>query len=259
MEGGFSIYSKLQKRNKYLNKRIKELTTEIKRLPKGKLVCCGSSWYQSNGHTKTYVKKDNKQLAEKLAVKKYLSSLLEDLQKEKIATDMYLRHYPKKKKLDEIFKSSETFQKLLLPYFLPLSKELDEWMKSPFQTNLRHPEHLNHKVGSNEFVRSKSEAMIVKVLKHNKIPYRYECQLLLGEVEVYPDFTIRHPRTGEVFYWEHFGMLDKPEYVKNMHSKMQLFTANDIIPGINLITTYETKENPLTFEMIEFLVEHYFL
>lgn len=231
----------------------------MKTLPHGKLICCGNSWYQSDGHTKTYIKKANRQLAEALAAKKYLSSLMEDLKKEKSATDMYLRHYPKKKCADEIFASSDTLHDLLSPFFLPLSYELDNWMKSQFSKNLKHPEHLNQKVGSKEFVRSKSESMIVKVLKHNKIPYRYECQLILGDVEVYPDFTIRHPETGEFFYWEHFGLLDKPEYVKNMHSKMQLFTSNNILPGTNLITTYETKDNPLTFAMIEFLVEYYFL
>lgn len=63
-------------------------------------------------------------------------------------------------------------------------------------------------------MRSKSEAMIVKVLKQNKIPYRYEAKLLFGDIEMYPDFTIRHPKTGQWFYWEHFGLLDKADYVK---------------------------------------------
>lgn len=30
------------------------------------------------------------------------------------------------------------------------------------------------------------------------------------------------------------------------------------IPGINLITTYETLEKPLTFEMIEMIIQYYF-
>ena len=101
--------------------------------------------------------------------------------------------------------------------------------------------------------------MIVKVLKENKIPYRYECQLLLDDIELYPDFTIRHPETGKLFYWEHFGWLDKAEYVKNMHSKLQLYTSNNILPGINLITTYENQENPLTFKAIEFQIQLHLL
>lgn len=72
-------------------------------------------------------------------------------------------------------------------------------------------------------------------------------------------FTIRHPKTGEVFYWEHFGLMDNPTYSKNAYSKLQLYTNHGIIPSIQLITTYETKEHPLTAETIEKIVENYFL
>lgn len=227
-------------------------------MPEGKLICCGENWFQSDGHKKSHIKKKDKLLAEKLAAKKYLSTLLEDLEKEKSATDMYLRHYPKEKKSDAILAGSDTLQNLLSPYFSPLSKELDDWMKSPYEKNLKHPEHLTQKIGASEFVRSKSEAMIAKALKQNKIPYRYECKLILDEIEIYPDFTMRHPKTGEYFYWEHFGLLDKHDYVEKMHKKIKYYTDNNIMPGINLITTYETQDKPLTFEMVELLVNHYF-
>lgn len=82
-----------------------------------------------------------------------------------------------------------------------ISKELDDWMKSPYQHNLKHPEHLTQKISATEFVRSKSEAMIAKVFKQNKISYRYECQLVLDDIELYPDFTIRHPKTGKYYYF----------------------------------------------------------
>lgn len=229
-------------------------------MPEGKLICCGKKYYQSDGHKKTYIKKKDKVLAEKLAAKKYLSALLEDLEREKSATDMYLRHCPMdNNKVNELFKGSNEVLNLLSSFFSPLSKELDDWMKSPYQQNLKHPEHLTQKVGPNEFVRSKSEAMIAKSLKQNQIPYRYECQLILDDIEIYPDFTVRHPRTGRVYIWEHFGWLDKMDYVKTMHSKLQIYTSNNIMPGINLITTYETKDDPLTYEMIEMIIKYYFL
>lgn len=197
-------------------------------------------------------------LAERLAKKKYLSALLEDLQQENSATEMYLRHYPKKKKSDQIYTESDTMQNLLSPYFSPISVQLNDWMNSPYQKNLNYPEHLTQKISSTEYVRSKSEAMIAKLLKQYNIPYRYECLLTLGEIETYPDFTIRHPQTGKYFYWEHFGLLDKDDYVQNMHKKMKWYTDNNIMPGINLITTYEKNDVPLTFEMIEFLIKYYF-
>ena len=116
-----------------------------------------------------------------------------------------------------------------------------------------------HKGSSGNYVRSKSESMIDMVLYIHKIPFRYECALTLGETTLFPDFTIRHPQTGEVFYWEHFGLMDNAEYSKNACSKLQLYTNHGIIPSIQLITTYETKEHPLTADVIEKIVEDYFL
>ena len=172
---------------------------------------------------------------------------------------MYLRHcHGDKSDVEKVFENSPELLNLLSSYFSPLSKELDDWMKSPYEKNLKFPEHLTQKVGPNEYVRSKSEAMIVKLLKQHQIPYRYECKLVLNGIEMYPDFTIRHPKTGKIFYWEHFGLLNNPEYIKNMHTKMNTYTLNNIMPGINLITTYETKDNPLTFEMIEMMINYYF-
>lgn len=258
-KGGSTIYKKLQTRKTQLDLLIKDTKNKLTNLPEGKLICCGDQFYRSDGRNKTYIKKQDQILAEKLAVKKYLSALLEDLEKEKCATDMYLRHYPKNSKVDDIYSLPNSFQRLLSSHFSPLSKELDEWMKSPYPTNPKHPEHLSIKIGPSEFVRSKSEAMIAKMLKQYQIPYRYESQLILGDITLYPDFTIRHPKTGETFLWEHHGMLEIAEYQKNMLNKMQLYVSNNILPGINLITTYETQEKPLTFEIIEMYIQYYFI
>jgi len=92
----------------------------------------------------------------------------------------------------------------------------------------------------------------------NKIPFRYECMLHLGENAIFPDFTIRHPKNGEIFYWEHFGLMDNPSYSSKAFSKLQLYSTYKIIPSIQLITTYETKEHPLTMETVEKIVKDYF-
>lgn len=68
------------------------------------------------------------------------------------------------------------------------------------------------------------------MLLTNKIPFRYECELQLEETTLYPDFTLRHPLTGQVFYWEHFGMMDNPNYCRNATTKLQLYFSHGIIP-----------------------------
>ena len=97
------------------------------------------------------------------------------------------------------------------------------------------------------------------VLYKNKIPFRYECGLKLGDFTYYPDFTIRHPQTGETYYWEHFGKMDDESYSKNVFSKLQHYTSHGIVPTIQLITTYETKNNPFTINNAEKIVTDYFL
>ena len=132
-------------------------------------------------------------------------------------------------------------------------------MHSPFEQNQTHPEHLLHKTLSGHTVRSKSESMIDSLLFTNKIPFRYECALTLDTVPIYPDFTIRHPHTGKTYYWEHFGLMDDPFYCNCTASKLQLYISHGIIPSIHLITTYETQQKPLTVEVIQKIIEHYFL
>ena len=97
------------------------------------------------------------------------------------------------------------------------------------------------------------------LLYTHKIPFRYECALQIGEIKLYPDFTIRHPKTGAVYYWEHFGLMDNSVYAQNAYTKLQLYTSHGIIPSIQLITTFETKENPINSDIVLKIIKHYFL
>lgn len=250
--------------SKRLDEQIKSLESRIKQLPEGKLLCARDGnhykWYLSNGHQKEYIHKKDRALAEQLAIKKYLSLLAEDLSQEKRSIDFYLKHHnPEISKSTRLLTEPSEYANLLSPFFTPQSKELRNWMHAPYVTNQKFPEQLIHKSSSGHMVRSKSEAMIDTFLHINKIPFRYECALQLGEITLFPDFTIRHPMTGETFYWEHFGLMDNPGYFKNAYSKLELYTSHGIVPSIHLITTYETKNNPLSSEVIEKIVRHYFL
>ena len=258
------FYERMLAERNRLDSKIKELQTQIKKFPEGKLFCTKNrqyfKWYITDGKNQTYLPKAKRPLAEKLAAKKYLSLLLEDYIHEKTAIEFYLRHHnPKGRQSDQMLLQCPEYKNLIAPYFTPLSQELQEWANQPFESNPKHPEQLLHKAASGQMVRSKSEVLIDMVLHKNRIPFRYESPLQLENITLYPDFTIRHPETGIIFYWEHFGLADDPEYCRNMNSKLALYTAHGIIPTINLITTYETKDVPLSLEMVEKIVEYYFL
>lgn len=258
------LYERIQKESQRLQKEIEHLKTKLEQYPEGKLICCcyknRSKWYRSDGHTKTYISKRDRHLAEQLAAKKYISSVLDDLTHEKMALDFYLKHHsPIFQKSSKFFLQSPGYQELLAPYFQPFTQELAEWTEEPYEHNLKYPEHLTHKTVSGHLVRSKSEALIDLFLYRNKIPFRYECSLELEGMTIYPDFTIRHPKTGELYYWEHFGRMDDPAYAKKACAKLETYVTHGIIPTINLITTYETQQAPLSTEMIEKIIEYYFL
>ena len=159
----------------------------------------------------------------------------------------------------ELIAPGSEYRELLAPYFSIESEEFSNWMHMPYEQNPNYPEHLIIPTSSGHLVRSKSEALIATALYVKKIPFRYECRLKLGVHTLYPDFTIRHPHTGKYYYWEHFGLMDHDGYAKNACGKIQLYVSQHIVPTIQLITTYETKEHPLTMEVVEKLIEYYFL
>lgn len=247
-----------------LDEQITSLQSKLQTFPPGKLICARNGnrykWYQSDGHTPTYIPKENHNLAKQLALKKYLSQQLEYLIHEKKAIEFYLRHHdPCIPSAEQMLATNPEYQQLLSPYFQPTSQKMLEWMNSPYESNNKYPEQLIHKTSSGRLVRSKSESLIDMALHANHIPFRYECALHLGDSTVYPDFTIRHPSSDRIYYWEHFGLMDDPAYCKNVCTKLQLYTSHGLIPSIQLITTYETKENPLSFETVENILKQYFL
>lgn len=195
-------------------------------------------------------------LAEQLAIKKYLSLQLEDFLHEKAAIDFYLRHHVPAKAEQLLIQNSD-YQNLLSPYFKPLSKELEEWNKSEFKQSTNYPENKIHLAPSGNMVRSKSEMLIDMLLYTNNIPFRYECELELNGIIIYPDFTIRNPRTGKLLYWEHFGKMDDSEYAYKTSRKLNTYISNNIVPNIDLITTYETKNHPLTITTLDNILHEY--
>lgn len=214
-------------------------------------------WYYCNQGTRTYLPKHQKDFAIKLAQKKFLQAQLKDLTQENQALNAYLSKHNSESAAFQLA-TAPAYQELLTDSFVPISEELLTWKNSPFQANPKNPEQLCIKACSGNLVRSKSEAIIDMMLSHNGIPFRYECALQLGPVILYPDFTIRHPHTGAFYYWEHFGLMDNPEYQKHTIYKLDIYSKNEIIPSINLITTYETKTHPLSPEIIEKNIELYF-
>lgn len=264
------IYEQILNESKRLETLIESIQKQLTNLPEGKLICASNGthykwYYKSNtpnnlSDFRKYIPKESRSFAEQLALKKYLTYLLQETIREKRAIDFYLNHHSEApSKSSQLLTDYPGYRDLLSKYFKPLSEELTSWMNEPFESNPNYPERLIHKSISGNMLRSKSESMIDMLLYMNRIPFRYECLLQLDSNTLYPDFTIRHPKTGQVYYWEHFGLMDDISYQKKTVTKLQTYITHGIIPSLQLITTYETKENPLTSYTVEKNLYTYFL
>lgn len=102
---------------------------------------------------------------------------------------------------------------------------------SPIHIDRRfYEEHLIHRTARGEMVRSKSEVIIADHLASKGVEYGYEQPLTIDGVTKYPDFTIEDAEAGEVYYWEHCGMLHVPTYRRRWEEKLAWYKVHDIVP-----------------------------
>ena len=232
-------------------------------LPDGKIICVHNGnrvkRFPSAGHTQTYIPKKHREYAQQLAYKRFLLEKQTECKKELYALELYQRPaVGENKKSDRFLSEDPAYQELLCPFYQMVTQEELIWSDTSYPKNPNYPEQLKYKSCKNEYVRSKSEALIAMNLYMKKIAYRYECELKIGKAVFYPDFTILHPLTGKEIYWEHFGKMDLPEYAKNAADKLHMYARNGIYPGDRLITTYETMEQPLDTAIVQKLITYHF-
>lgn len=212
-----------------------------------------------------YCTQNEMPLVRTLAKETLLYKEKEDLEQELAALKAYMQVYEKKRQNEKHFLETRKERFERNPGYRrleweesSLAAELKQWMEGSFVENPRNPEKRNVKVTKNLFVRSKSEAFIAQTLLDRKIPFRYEAEMILNGYSFFPDFTIRHPKTGDVFLWEHFGLMDYEGYAQSVFGKMNTFVQNGFVPDINLIMTFETGEHPLDYELVRQKAAYFF-
>ena len=160
--------------------------------------------------------------------------------------------------LKKIYETAPDVRKeLIIPAELPDELYAQQWQSKPFRLNEigeNVPEHYSNK---GERVRSKSEVMIADALAQAGLPYRYECPLMLGTAVVHPDFTILRREDRKELFWEHLGRMDDAGYVMKNLSKIRLYEQNGIMPGIDLILTMETSQQPINLSVIKQVIRTY--
>ena len=268
-----NLYRIMQLEAEKLEREIGILETRIRKAPQGSLRCHrhGKSfkWYLveeivqqktgKNAKRKYISKRNGRPLAEKLARKAFDKKKLANCKKELNAMKSYLHLSTVDKSPEQVYLTDKPgYRELLLSDMPLLSKELEEWKAETYEKNPFLTDKLKIRSADGTFVRSKSESMICTELSANKIPYRYECALEIEGIIIYPDFTVRHPSTGKLYIWEHFGMIDQEDYLEKALKKIRIYLRNGYIPGKNLIMTFETLEEPLGYDTVFQIICDYF-
>lgn len=244
----------------YLQRQIKMLKKELKKLPSGKLVISKNGSYNklfSGGKNGcSYIPSANYAYAMQLAKRQMIEIKLAHLL---VLYNLYSGVISSEKNYSESVKSlirkDSISQPLYSNAFNMLTYSKNTWANLDYDKSTKHPENLKFKSLSGQMVRSKSEAMIADTLLHYNIPYHYEEILTLDFGEVVPDFTILNPIDSSIVYWEHFGMFDDPDYVSKTILKIQSYIRNGIIPGKNLIMSFETLQHPFDSNMASEIIE----
>lgn len=103
-----------------------------------------------------------------------------------------------------------------------------------------YAEHLIHRTLRGELVRSKSELVIANHLHTLGLQYYYERPLegVAAPGRLRPDFSFVDD-AGEIYVWEHLGMLGRPDYEKSWAWKKNWYVLNGFVEGKNLFVTSE--------------------
>lgn len=255
----------LENEKKEIDKQIRKIKQSLKNVPEGVLRITHTRGYvqyyeMKDVHNTTgkYIRKKDIELARKLAQKSYNEIMLNELINKKKAIEIFLDGY---KEDDEIYNGLSNERKKLVE---PLVNDDEIYRKRWEEVNYKGKEFFDDipeiYTEKGERVRSKSEKLIADKLFMMNIPYRYEYPLKLEGVGIiYPDFTVLNVKERKEYIFEHFGMMDIPEYSENAVRKINTYAKNGIKLGDRLIITCETSENPVDMRCVEKIFKHFFM
>ena len=214
-----------------------------------------------------YLPHSQETLARQLAQKDYDVRLIKQLQKEIDTLQNYLKHAGGGRAISELYDSlCPARRALITPVTLTDEQYAANWQEVSWAGRPFSPDTPLLLTARGERVRSKSEIIIADTLFRHKIPYRYEYPLQVhrtsssgGTITLHPDFLCLNTRTRTELYWEHFGLMDDPDYSANAAGKLRLYTENGILSGRDLIITMETQREPLSTRSIEKLIEGFLI
>ena len=254
---------------------IKDYATELDIRVRQLEACAGGmkggvSVIRKNGHaffivrttekgkcTSRYIPPGNEKLIESYVKARYAKKLLPVLRSDLKAANAFVALHSGKEEDDAVKEIDPAILAFCSDLYVPKRVMAEEWMQSKGPETPLSGSDPGVKTARGDFVRSKSEALIANALFARELVYLYEKPLYLDtkRYAFFPDFTILRLSDMKEIYWEHFGMMDDSDYLNSALKKISDYISNGIIPGRDLICTFECSRKPLSSEDVEMLIK----
>lgn len=208
-----------------------------------------------------YLKQSDLPMAKNLAQQVYnkrISSLLDRLSKKASISSLSVGEIDQA--VDKVYSDMHPLrQALVTPVQMTAGQKFQAWKARSYQgLGFREDDPKGIITNNHERVRSKSEKILADLFSSKNIFYKYECPLhLANNIVFYPDFTFFLPPRNEEIYWEHFGLMDSPDYAINTIRKIRTYEENGIFTGIRLIMTFEGLPLTLDTNRAEALIDRF--
>ena len=248
-------------------KLVRMLKHMLRDSPRGRIqvTMAGNTpkFYWITDGERRYLRKTETDYIKSLMEKTYYVKLLKETEEELRALQNFIDHFDPKGQMNVYDKMHEQRKRFVDPLVLPDKEFAEKWLedsaKEAEEWKNSYPIVNGFLTLNGETVRSKSEKILADAFSHYNIIYLYEAPLKLKNKTIYPDFKLLDIKRRRTLYWEHFGMMDRPEYAEAALSKIDIYEKNGCFPGSKLILTHETEKHPLQTRMISAIIQEYLL
>ena len=246
---------------------ISDLKREAETLPEGSL------YVNQKGGKNYYVqglpKAGNRKKARKVAItkdselvlalvrKKYVETAIPIIVKNLEELDRAIENYTPVAEVSVMQSFCEKYPELSKGIFYG-GKDPVAWADE-YEQHVFYADDYKSVSAQGEDMRSGGEMYISARLDHYGIPYRYEAETGVPDLNYAPDFTIMRPRDHKIIYWEHFGKVTDYGYVLDNIGKVKDYISYGIKPWDNLIMTFSNEKGGYDGKLIDAMIECWLL
>ena len=142
----------------------------------------------------------------------------------------------------------------------------EEWGAMHYRPNMKYAESRTILMPNGLKVRTKSEAGIIGLYRDLALAYHYDevqnFEELLWKISGMfaselgtsplksPDFILARA-DGKLIYHEHIGLINDPDYLADLQTKLKLYYACGIVPWDNLILTFDKPGGGINLQLAE--------